>query len=105
MVAINPKLVIHGGARGADTWMSNIAKNLGIEVRVFEADWDRHGKGAGPIRNREMANFLTDKRAIALMAPGGKGTAHMLGLLENNIPVLGLHRLVDIQQRMEENGF
>ena len=37
---------------------------------VFRANWDKHGKAAGPIRNGEMlheADFL-------IAFPGGKGT-------------------------------
>jgi len=98
-------LVIHGGARGADAWMSDIASSLGIKVREFPADWKKYNFGAGPRRNQEMADFLKDKRAVALMAPGGRGTADMKSKLPEHVPIVELHRLVDIQQRMEENGF
>lgn len=32
------------------------AEMRGIPVKRFDADWDKHGKAAGPIRNREMIN-------------------------------------------------
>jgi len=46
--------LVHGGARGADRAAGRIGKELGFEVREYPADWDRHGRAAGPIRNAEM---------------------------------------------------
>src|SRR5690349_24754694 len=43
--------LIHGAARGADTIASNVADLLGWAVHQFPADWDRHGKRAGILRN------------------------------------------------------
>jgi hypothetical protein len=47
-------VVIHGGANGADKMAGYVAKKLGLTVEVFEADWQRYGRAAGPIRNKEM---------------------------------------------------
>ncbi len=66
--------VVSGGAAGADSDGEIWACELNIPVRRFAADWDKHGKAAGPIRNAEMADY-----AEALIAfPGGKGTANMV---------------------------
>lgn len=66
--------VLCGGAQGADAFGAEWAKENRIPVRVFPADWGRHGFAAGPIRNAEMA-----ANADALIAfPGGRGTASML---------------------------
>ena len=43
------------------------ARKRGIPVRAFPAEWAKHGKAAGPIRNRQMAEYAD---AIALF-PGG----------------------------------
>lgn len=69
-------LVIHGGARGADSLAGRIAKARGVPVRVFPADWDRHGRGAGPKRNQQMLD--EGKPDLVLAAPGGVGTADMI---------------------------
>jgi hypothetical protein len=53
-------VIIHGAARGADTIAGEIAKELGLAVRAFPADWDRHGRAAGPIRNRQMLDEKPD---------------------------------------------
>lgn len=47
-------LLIQGGAKGADTMARLWATRNGIPVREFKADWAKHHKGAGPIRNQQM---------------------------------------------------
>jgi hypothetical protein len=47
-------LVIVGGAPGADTWIEDAARDLGMPLDVMRADWKRDGKRAGFIRNRAM---------------------------------------------------
>ena len=65
--------VVCGCARGADTGGERWAAKRGIPVAMFPADWDKHGKGAGHIRNREMA----DHAEAVVLFPGGRGTANM----------------------------
>lgn len=55
---------------------------------VYEADWKKHGKAAGPIRNRRMltAPGGTD---LLIAFPGGAGTADCVRQArELGIPVL-----------------
>jgi len=67
------RMLVHGGATGADTLAAIWAAKNGVATRVFLPDWDKHGKAAGPIRNREM---LKEARPALLVAfPGGRGTA------------------------------
>lgn len=69
--------IIHGGARGADEladwWASRWA---GIESVEYEADWDKHGRAAGPIRNQLMLD--EGRPQIVVAFPGGRGTADMV---------------------------
>lgn len=68
-------LVIEGGAKGADAIGGQWARMRGIDCWRVAADWDKHGKAAGPIRNRLMLDMKPD----ALIAfPGGKGTNNMI---------------------------
>ena len=69
-------VVIAGGARGADFIGSEFARGLGCEVVVYNADWQKHGRAAGPIRNQQM--LVEGKPELVLAFPGGKGTADML---------------------------
>ena len=68
--------IIHDGAPGADTLAAEVAQELGIRARAYPADWRKHGRAAGPIRNQLM---LDDGKPDILVAfPGGKGTADMI---------------------------
>jgi hypothetical protein len=63
-------LLIHGGARGVDTFADKFWRDLG-EVRepeVWRADWATYGRAAGHRRNAEMVN-----RVAGLTAQGAYG--------------------------------
>lgn len=49
---IKPELIISGGALGADTLAEAWAKDNNIPTQIFYPDWNKHGKAAGPIRNK-----------------------------------------------------
>lgn len=72
--------VIHGGAKGADTLAGEWAEGAGIPVRVFKADWHKHGRSAGPIRNKQM--LVEGKPDIVVAFPGGRGTQNMVNQAE-----------------------
>lgn len=50
-------IMVTGGARGADRVAEAEASRLGLEVEVYEPEWDRHGKRAGFLRNETMLNL------------------------------------------------
>ena len=69
-------VLIHGGARGADTLAHWWAVDRGVTPLRFPANWTKHGRAAGVIRNQQM---ITEGRPDAYLAfPGGKGTADMV---------------------------
>lgn len=74
-------VVIQGGATGADALAREWAYVRGAEgwhLRMlnFPADWTKHGRAAGPLRNAQMiAEGLPD---LVLAFPGGRGTADMV---------------------------
>jgi hypothetical protein len=49
-----PAVVVTGDATGADQFAREAAKELGFELSVHRADWDRFGKRAGPERNSSI---------------------------------------------------
>jgi len=82
-----PTLIIHGGARGADNLADKWAFENGIEREVYKADWDKHDRRAGPIRNSQM--LKEGKPDLVIAFPGGIGTADMVNKsLRANVKVL-----------------
>jgi predicted Rossmann fold nucleotide-binding protein DprA/Smf involved in DNA uptake len=47
--------IISGGAKGADTLGERYAKENGIVLHIYLADWHRYGLSAGYRRNKIMA--------------------------------------------------
>ncbi len=68
--------VVCGMARGVDTVGFNWARDNNITVKEFHADWVKHGRAAGPIRNKQMAEYA--EALIAIMAPNSRGTKNMI---------------------------
>jgi hypothetical protein len=64
--------VIQGGASGADALAGWTAALLGYPSRAYPANWEKWGKAAGAIRNREMLDLEPD---LVIAFPGGRGTA------------------------------
>lgn len=78
--------IVSGGARGVDRFGEQLAKTKGIPLVVKPADWNKHGKSAGYIRNKEMAEYAD--ALLALWDGESKGTKHMIDLaLKNNLEV------------------
>ena len=72
-------VIIHGGAKGADNIAGHIAKALGFKVEVFEADWNKHGKSAGILRNQRMlAEGKPDFGIAFKSSPISRGTDDMI---------------------------
>jgi YspA, cpYpsA-related SLOG family len=68
--------LMQGGATGADQFaMEWAATKPEIKRYVCPADWETHGRAAGPIRNEKM---LTWKPDLVVAFPGGDGTADMV---------------------------
>src|SRR5689334_17588586 len=68
--------VVSGGARGVDRVGEYWAMTHGISCLVFEADWEKYGKRAGPLRNAAMAKYAD--ALIAVWDGKSRGTANMI---------------------------
>lgn len=82
--------VIHGAAQGADTLGGNAAERLGIPVLSFPADWRKHGRSAGPIRNRHQFNEGKPTLGLAFhdFLENSKGTKDMVSVMRaGGVPV------------------
>lgn len=71
-----PDEIISGMARGADTLAVTYASRFKIPLLAFPANWDAHGRSAGPIRNQQMLD--EGKPDLVVAFPGGRGTADMV---------------------------
>ena|SRR3990170_1629361 len=77
--------IVSGGARGADSLGEKYAKENNIPMKIFPAEWDKHGKAAGYIRNEQMAEYVGEAgQLIALHLNESRGTAHMISLAKKN---------------------
>jgi hypothetical protein len=65
--------IVSGGAAGADKLAERLAQEKGLRIEIHKADWQKHGKAAGPIRNAEM--IAKARHCIALWDGKSPGTA------------------------------
>lgn len=70
--------IVSGGAKGADQAGEKWAKEKGLDIKLFPADWEQFGKRAGPMRNKQMAENA--EGLIAVWDGKSRGTASMIEL-------------------------
>lgn len=68
--------VISGMAKGADTAAVDWAVVNWTTWSEFPADWNRYGRSAGYVRNKQMLDEGRPDLVVAF--PGGRGTANMV---------------------------
>jgi hypothetical protein len=61
---------------GADYYGECWAEENKVPVKRFPPNWDLYGKAAGPIRNREMAEYAD--AVIAIRINKSRGTSNMI---------------------------
>lgn len=78
--------IISGRAKGADCLGERYAVERGIQIIGFPADWKKYGRAAGPVRNKQMAEFAAsngNKGVLFAFWNGiSKGTKNMISLAE-----------------------
>lgn len=79
-IDIGSSTIIHGGCKGADTIAGNFASGKGIECVLFSADWQKYGRSAGPIRNKQMIEEGRPNLVVAFHKNirGSRGTKDMI---------------------------
>ena len=65
---------------GVDKMAEDYAERRFAKLETYPADWDKHGKAAGPIRNRDMAEDCRYSGGILIAIWDGKsrGTKNMI---------------------------
>src|SRR5271157_4556092 len=83
-----PHTIIEGGAKGADLLAQRAALALNWPWQEVKADWDKYGRAAGMIRNKQMLVEGQPDLVLAFWDGVSRGTANMIELAKKaNIPV------------------
>ena len=69
-------IIVSGHARGADALGERFAKEFGLPIELYPAQWNALGKGAGMVRNAQMAKV--SDALIAFWDGHSRGTEHMI---------------------------
>ena len=84
--------IVSGHCVGADRMGEEYAKRRNYALKVFPAEWKKYGKRAGPIRNKQMIDYIAEfenKIVIAFTSPNTKGTKNTIALAKKaNIRVI-----------------
>lgn len=81
-----PTEIVSGGADGVDDLGEAWAEENNVAVERKNADWDRHGKSAGPKRNKEMARYAD--KVVVVWDGESTGTRNMITTaMKNRLPI------------------
>ena len=87
--------VVSGRAKGVDSLGERWAKEHGIPIKPFPADWDKYGRKAGIIRNTQMADYVGSAGALlALWDHQTIGTGNMIETAKKKGLTVYVHRIV-----------
>lgn len=92
--------IISGRAKGADDISIDWAINNSIKYYSFIANWEKYGKSAGMIRNKQMFSELskdTQGMLIAFWDGESVGTKNMINLCKNNPNII--IKVIDINNK------
>jgi len=79
-------VIVSGGAKGADSLGERWAKENNIETDIYYPDWDKYGKKAGFLRNKQIVE--NSDGVIAFWDGESKGTQHSFRLCDElEIPI------------------
>ena len=76
--------IVEGGATGIDALAKSYAISKSIKYKEFPADWNKHGRAAGPIRNKQMAEYSDILIAFRYVDNPSRGTENMIKQAKEN---------------------
>ena len=86
---IQPWLVIHGDASGADTLAKEYAESRGIPIETYAPDRALDGPGRDWKFNRNSRMLAESRPSLVVAFPGGPGTADTVNKAKRlGIPVI-----------------
>ena len=84
--------IVSGHCVGADRLSELYAEKHNASVKMFSAEWEKYGKCAGSIRNKQMVDYISrfeNKIAIAFTSANTKGMRNTIALAKKaNICVI-----------------
>lgn len=83
--------VVSGCARGVDSMGERWAKEHDIPIKKFPPDWNKYGKKAGFLRNRQMAKY--GDALLALWDHQTTGTGDMINAAREEGLIVLVHRI------------
>ena len=99
---ISVSTVVSGKQRGVDTLGERWAKAHGVEVAPYPAEWKAHGRAAGPIRNRQMADNAD--ALIAVWDGFSPGTKDMIDVAKRRGLTVYVHDARALSTHAGEEG-
>lgn len=73
---INITQIISGGAKGADSLAERYAHENNIPVQIFKPDWNKYGRVAGIVRNKQIVEAA--EMVIAFWDSKSRGTKNSI---------------------------
>lgn len=84
--------IVSGHCQGADMLGEKYAQERDITVKIFPADWAKYGRKAGPIRNKQMIDYIKNfgnRLVVAFTNENTVGTKNTITLAKKaKIPVM-----------------
>ena len=74
--------IVSGGARGADSFGEQYAKDNGIPTKIFYPEWSKYGRSAGFRRNKDIVECADI--VIAFWDRQSKGTLSSINLAKKS---------------------
>lgn len=102
----SPLVVVHGNAPGADSianqWATYHHNNgYNVEPEAHPAQWTKHGRRAGPLRNQEMVDAGADL-VLAFIKDNSPGASHLVREARTaGIPVEEFHVTTEVEMTEE----
>lgn len=93
-------IILSGHASGADALGERFAEEHGLKCELHPADWKKHGRAAGPIRNTEMARI--SDALIAFWDGKSPGTRSMINLARKYGLQVSICRYDKLKQTKEQ---
>ncbi len=89
LMAHQPFILVSGGAKGADQLAESFADQHQLEKIIFDAEWSRYGRNAGPIRNKRLIEACDE--VIAFwdgQSAGTKQAIHYAKQLDKQVEII-----------------